>query len=506
LSRIPEAASVMLARGPGSPETFLVARAPELRFFGGFRAFPGGRVHEQDADLARRWPGLTPSTLAAVRELFEEVGVLLARDALGSFPPAGEEMTSLRRALLAETASFAEVLGRLQVQPRAEDLVPAGALLTPAFSTYRFNTTFFVAELPAGQRAEVWPGELTEGVWQSAEAALAEWTAGKTFISPPTVSLLEVIRGRPVFELPERLRPLLDRLATGALPPIWFSPGVLMIPLFCQGLPPATYTNAYLVGTDQAYLLDPGPTDPAEQERLFDLLDDQAVSGRPPCGVVLTHQHPDHIGAAAACARRYGLPVLAHARTAEALAGKVPVDRTLNDGDRLELGTAPDGQGEWHLEALHTPGHAAGHLAFYEPRYRLIFAGDMVSMLSSVVIAPPEGDLAQYLRSLERLQRLSARLMLPAHGAPSAKPAFVLAECLDHRRQREEHLLAALAAGPRSLSELVEELYRGLPADLIRFARLQLSAGLEKLRQEGRARPIEAGDGGDSFWQRSKEN
>jgi glyoxylase-like metal-dependent hydrolase (beta-lactamase superfamily II) len=196
---------------------------------------------------------------------------------------------------------------------------------------------------------------------------------------------------------------------------------------------------------------------------------------------VLTHHHPDHIGAAAVCAQRYRVPVLAHPLTAQALQGKVAVDRFLNDGDRLDLG---DGR---HLEAIFTPGHAPGHLAFYEPRFRLLFVGDMVSTLSSVVIAPPEGNLAVYLDSLRRLRTYPARLLLPAHGPPSARPTFTLDECLEHRRKREEQLLAALGTQPRSIADLAVEMYRGLPEKMMRFAELQVTAGLLKLKDEGRA-------------------
>src|SRR5262249_20504727 len=156
----------------------------------------------------------------------------------------------------------------------------------------------------------------------------------------------------------------------------WFSPGVRMLPLFCDGLPPATHTNAYLVGTGPRYLLDPGPTDPAEQGRLFEALDEG-----PPDVVVLTHHHPDHVGAAAACSARYRVPVWAPPLTARALAGRVEVGRLLGDGEELDLGPAPHGRGRWRLTALHTPGHAPGHLAFYEPDYRLLFAGDLISTL-----------------------------------------------------------------------------------------------------------------------------
>ncbi|MGH7223858.1 MAG: MBL fold metallo-hydrolase, partial [Gemmataceae bacterium] len=236
------------------------------------------------------------------------------------------------------------------------------------------------------------------------------------------------------------------------------------------------------------YLLDPGPVDAAEQARLFDLPRSKGLAG-----VILTHHHPDHIGAANACAQRYRVPILAHPLTAQALRGRIEVQQLINDGDCLDLGIAPDGKGHWHLQALHTPGHAPGHLCFWEPRYRLLFAGDMISMLSSVLIPPPpEGDLAVYLDSLRRLQTLPARLLLPAHGSPSARPAFVLEQALAHRQEREEQLRQALEAGRRTVAELAMELYRGLPAELMRFAEMQIRAGLHKLQSEGQAI---AGDG-----------
>jgi glyoxylase-like metal-dependent hydrolase (beta-lactamase superfamily II)/8-oxo-dGTP pyrophosphatase MutT (NUDIX family) len=487
-SKIPQAASVLLARGRGSAEVFVVTRAAALRFLGGFLAFPGGKVHSSDHELARATPGLTGQHVAAVRELFEEIGVLLAHDDSGAYPTA-EQLAPLRRDLLAEQMTFNDLLAEQKLHLRPDDLTFAGSLVTPAFSPYRFDTAFFVAELPPGQTAEVWPGELTEGAWHSAERVLADWIAGDNAVSPPTVALLQAIRGRPIEELPLRVRPLLDELATGAIHPIWFNPGVQMIPLFTEGLPPSTHTNAYLIGDDPAYLLDPGASAADEQARLFDILDRRQLRG-----VVLTHHHRDHIGAATVCAQRYRVPILSHPWTAEALRGRIDVQQLLHDGDRLDLGTAPDGKGGWHLQALHTPGHAPGHLAFWEPRYRLLFVGDLISTLSSVLIPPPpQGDLALYLDSLRHLQTLPARLLLPAHGSPSARPGFVLEQALIHRRQREEQLLQALAAAPRTVLELALELYRGLPADLMRFAEMQIRANLHKLQSEGRAAPYTAG-------------
>jgi glyoxylase-like metal-dependent hydrolase (beta-lactamase superfamily II)/8-oxo-dGTP pyrophosphatase MutT (NUDIX family) len=455
---------------------------------GGFHAFPGGKVHRSDAALATG-PGLSTRHVAAARELFEETGVLLARRADGTFPPAGPDLAEARRDLLGGRLEFPGVLDHLGLRLGPDELTPAGNLVTPPFAPVRFDTAFFVAVLPPGQAADVWPGELTDGSWASAADVLDAWTAGRLLVSPPSVSILEAIRGRPVGELPARLRPELEALDGGNLPTIWFSPAVQMVPLYSAGLPPATHTNAWLVGTGPVYLLDPGPADPAEQERLFAVLDEQAARGRHLSAVVLTHHHPDHVGAADACARRYGVPVRAHPLTARLLAGRLAVAGDLGDGDRLDLGVAPGG-GAWHLESLHTPGHAPGHLAFFEPRYRLLFTGDMVSTLSSVVIAPPEGDLAVYLDSLRRLHALPARLLLPAHGGPSARPAFVIEEYLAHRAERERQLLAALGPAPRPVADLAAAIYPGLPAPMLRFAELQVFAGLYKLRDEGRAAAV----------------
>ena len=155
---------------------------------------------------------------------------------------------------------------------------------------------------------------------------------------------------------------------------------------------------------------------------------------------------------------------------------------------------APDSNGEpalsdsrdWYLQAMHTPGHASGHLAFFEPRYRLLFAGDMVSTISSVVIAPPDGNLTIYLESLHRLAALDCRLLLPGHGGVSSSPRQTIELCIRHRVEREQQLLAALASGPRALEDLLVEVYKGVPEPLMKFARLQLQAGLEKLQREGR--------------------
>jgi glyoxylase-like metal-dependent hydrolase (beta-lactamase superfamily II)/8-oxo-dGTP pyrophosphatase MutT (NUDIX family) len=500
VSHIARAASVLLARSQSKPEYLAVERGSHLRFLGGFHAFPGGKVVPEDSRTPLHSAGPcvhveADRLMAAARELFEETGVLLARTGDGQYAATGAKLDYFRRKMLEENLPFEHVLARLNLTVEADDFQLLGNLVTPPFVPYRFDTAFFFARLPECQTVQIWPGELSGGDWHTAQQAVSEWYSGQRLLSPPTVAILEALVTVPLDQAVARLRNLFAHQAGSTHPPIYVAPQVRLLPLFTDTLPPTTHTNAYVVGNQQVYIFDPGTALPAEQAVLFQALDDHVASGRALTAIVLTHHHPDHIGAAASCAERYRIPIYSHAFTQKKLAGKVVVHRLLADGDRLELGTTPDGRSSWHLQAVETPGHAGGHLAFWDPYYRTLLAGDMVSTISSVVIAPPEGDLEIYLTSLNKLKELKSKLLLPSHGGPSAAPERVLDQCLAHRKQREEQLLATLDSTPRTVRELTEALYKGLAPKMMRFAELQLLAGLYKLRNEGRVTST-----GDDVW------
>lgn len=181
-----------------------------------------------------------------------------------------------------------------------------------------------------------------------------------------------------------------------------------------------------------------------------------------------------------------GARILAHPLEklrARELLGYDIVDELLSDGDKLEVGNAV-------LEVLLTPGHSPGHLCFYWREKGLLFSGDCVVGLGSVVVMPPHGDMSHYIASLKRLLTLKMERILPGHGAEVKEPHRKIRELLELRQEREEQVLALLGQGKRSTEEMVRELYPELTGRLREAAAAQMLAHLIKLEQEGKAVPL----------------
>jgi len=465
-----DAAAVILWReAPGAREVFWVRRGEGLRFAGGFYAFPGGRIDEEDRNVPV--PGLSGEQAVLIagasRELFEETGVLLARGAERLEESARD---AGRRALLDGRVSFAELLFQEGLALDPSLLEPAGRWVTPEFFPVRFDARFYLARLPAGQEAVVWPGELASGEFVSTRGALELWARGEALLHPPNWWGISAIDR----EEPPRALALLRNPPADLL--IEFQKGVVLAPLRTPTLPPATHTNCWLVEIgDGMAVVDPGSPYPDEEARLLALLESLARQGRPAREVWLTHHHADHVGGVEGLAL-LGLPVRAHPETASRLDGRVAV-LPLLDGELLH--------GRWR--ALHTPGHAPGHLAFLDERSGALLAGDMVSTVSSIVIDPPEGDMGVYLRQLERLRDIGARTLYPAHGAPAPSATAKLEEYIAHRRMRTDKVERALAPGG-TLAEVTRVAYDDTPSFLLPVAERSCLATLLMLEGEGRAR------------------
>ena len=232
-------------------------------------------------------------------------------------------------------------------------------------------------------------------------------------------------------------------------------------------------TNSYLVGIDEIAVIDPGPDDASHLD---------AIAG---CGadcirwILVTHTHSDHSPGAAGLKARLGdhVEVLGFGERD----GFVP-DRTIDEGFTIEAT-------EFRLSAVHTPGHASNHLCYLFEEERLLFSGDHIMNGSTVVIAPPDGDMGAYLSSLERLRKMRLRSIAPGHGALIDNPKAKIDEYVTHRLAREEAVAAALAgAGKATVEDLVPAVYADVDEALYPIARYSLWAHLRKLADDGRAR------------------
>lgn len=476
MSPILSAAAVLWRRHP-EPQLFLARRVPRMRFFGNVFAFCGGRVDPGDVSIgAVACPddphaGSLRSTL--VRELIEELAIDIRT---GRAADAG-----LRDALRADSASWEHLC-----DPASLTAVPDACLrlVTPDFYPRRFDVWFALVEVDSGTEASLLASELDSGGWDSAAGWLDRWHQGEFLLAPPTVLKLRVLAAHD----PPEWQAALERERAAVEDPhmvqeIRVDPAVRLMALRTPTIPPARHTNAYLVGHERAWLVDPATPWPDEQARLANTLDDAASKGMNLAGVLLTHHHPDHVGAARFVATRFGVPVHAHARTAELLGDRVPVDRAVADGQSLEFVHADGTPGE--LQAMFTPGHAEGHLCYLEPRYGGLIAGDMVSTLSSILIDPDDGDMGEYMRSLGRLVGLPIRTVYPAHGPADSRGARLVRVHIEHRTQRAEAVLRAVAEGPIALGALAEAVWGDVPRPMLGYAQKSAVSILRLLEREG---------------------
>jgi glyoxylase-like metal-dependent hydrolase (beta-lactamase superfamily II) len=262
------------------------------------------------------------------------------------------------------------------------------------------------------------------------------------------------------------------------------SPMVRRIVAENPGMMTGPGTNTYLVGIDEIAVIDPGPGDASHLD---------AIAG---CGgdrirwILLTHTHEDHSPGAVGLKKLTGAEILAFGPGDGK--GKVRLDGTLGDGAVIEAT-------EFHLTALHTPGHASNHLCYLLNEERTLFTGDHIMQGSTVVIGPPDGDMAAYFASLEKLKSIRPRLraIAPGHGHLIEDPMATIDDYIEHRRAREKQVLDVLRSrGTATIAEIVEDIYTDVAPELHPVARRSVWAHLRKLADDGEAK----GDRFDGEW------
>ncbi|MDD8022428.1 MAG: MBL fold metallo-hydrolase [Paracoccaceae bacterium] len=253
-------------------------------------------------------------------------------------------------------------------------------------------------------------------------------------------------------------------------------------------------TCSYIVGTGEVALIDPGPVDNTHLAAILGAL----APGERISHIFVTHAHLDHSPGARPLAEATGARVHAfgppHAGRSAVMA-ELAARGMAGGGEGVDRGFVPDvvladnteiTHGDWALRAVHTPGHFCNHLSF--AWNDAVFTGDHVMGWASTLISPPDGDLGDYFRSLDRLAARPARVFYPGHGAPITDTATRLAELTAHRRDRHAQISAALRLAPADISTLTAAIYTETPPALMRAAARNVFAHLVEMTQENTAK------------------
>jgi glyoxylase-like metal-dependent hydrolase (beta-lactamase superfamily II)/8-oxo-dGTP pyrophosphatase MutT (NUDIX family) len=523
------AATVLLLRDtPAGVEVLMTRRSLTASFAPGAYVFPGGGIDAEDtaahAQAARR-PTQSDlhltQAIAAIRESFEELGILLARHADGT-PADATQVAALDR-----QAPFVPQCAARGLTLAADQVFLLAHWITDRDLPRRFDVPFLVARMPAGQTPVADEAEQFEPVWVRPADALARHEAGGFLIIFPTIRTLQRLAAYPTVEavlaacaseqpwwtscpragklagVEERFMEheppfgelelvspdgqIVHTLDWQSEQPVALRKNVLRLTAPNGGPMTGPGTNSYLVGDAACgYIaIDPGPDDAAHIERLW------RATGGDIRMIVCTHSHPDHSPGARRLQRMCGgkPPVLGLPAGPDAPAWSAfTPDRSLQDQELLALaGRALEGEITHTLRVIHTPGHAANHLCLLLQEDGLLFSGDHVLNGSTTVVDPPDGDMTAYLDSLDKLDAVcaesGARFILPAHGHVLGDARAAIAHLKAHRLAREAKVRAAMQAMPGgSLDDWVAAAYDDVPPKIWPLAKRSLLAHVQRLR------------------------
>jgi recombination protein RecT len=521
----PAATILLLRDAEDGLQVLMTRRAANASFAPGAFVFPGGTLDATDAspaalEVARARADQDAThrqfAAAALREAFEELGVLLAWQRGTDRPCSPHFAATLDRS---HDGDLYAQLAAAELELAVDRTGWLSHWITDRDLPKRFDVRFFVAPMPDGQEPVADDREQFEPVWVNPTEGLARHERGTFSLIFPTIRTLRqlqrfgrveqvldacvtqsrvftscprggTIAGRdtrftedemPFGEL-ELVAP--DGRVVHALDwqherPVPLRRNLMRLTAPNSGMMTGPGTNTYIVGEPGDYLvIDPGPAIPSHIERIAAAVGDGLRT------IVCTHSHPDHSPGAPLLREAVGreVPILGLASGPDARAHSefVP-DRELADGERLRVGDST-------LRVVHTPGHAANHLCLVLEEDRLLFSGDHVLNGSTTVVDPPDGNMVDYLTSLRRLAQEPVDYILPAHGHVLGPAVPAMERLIAHRLTREAKVASVLQrAGSGTLDDLVPGAYDDVSAALHPVARRSLLAHLEKLVADGRA-------------------
>jgi glyoxylase-like metal-dependent hydrolase (beta-lactamase superfamily II)/8-oxo-dGTP pyrophosphatase MutT (NUDIX family) len=527
------AATLILTRDTADGlQVLLLQRTWEAVFLPGYYVFPGGGVDNnevlgrqhtlgpQDAEISQTMSlneGGADYMLAAVRECFEEAGILLAQTGDGKDVSADHPVHQERYALFHGKVAFADLCRRHGLTIPLDRLAYLGHWTTPPGPPRRFDTRFFIAPAPLGQTASHDGTETIDHIWLAPAEALDDHRAGRRLLGLPTVQTLRVLSdfnttesamryahanppapspskpwpairkgrtvelepGAPAYDEAVKLDPEGEGTTRAEIvpgEPVGIAAGVTRLTAPNPGMMTGPGTNTYILGRERFTILDPGPAHEGHIERLLEL------TGGIIDQVIVTHTHPDHSPAVATLKAKTGCRVFGLPAPEEA--GQ---DQTFCPDDEPEHGDLIMTEAGI-LKTIQTPGHASNHLCFVLVDQQLLFSGDHIMQGSTVVINPPDGDMKAYIESLYELLAEPVRFIAPAHGFLMGQPGMVIDYLITHRLAREHKIQRVLqTTGPANLEAITARAYDDVPQALHGVASRSALAHLLKLEADRKA-------------------
>ncbi|RLA62641.1 MAG: hypothetical protein DRQ88_08315 [Epsilonproteobacteria bacterium] len=431
-------------------ELFIVKRQNYLKAFPGYSAFPGGKVDHDEDDSPLEHPSLSdfdPRIIHALnRELEEEIGLDLFK---------GLESGLIK--------SFHHI----------------GNAVTPKFNVYRFDTHFFKIELSEKVNFEFNDGEFSSCEWIDAKEMLERYLKADAMAVPPTVKVIKALASDIKDIGPFHLGLELDlEVEVPYIEPIY---GIKQFFPLSNTFPPANRTNCFLIGDEEKYLIDPSPASEMELDKFLSTLKTFSFDN-----IFLTHHHPDHHEFSTNIAKARSVPMSMGAKTYQMILDRFGANyfdgikiNFFKEGDILTKSLGRD------IRVYEVPGHDEGQLALAPDSMEWFLVGDLVQTFGTVVIARPEGDMAKYFKTMQRVIDLKPKNIIPSHGI-AVGGTFKLEETLKHRMMREKQIIELLKQG-KTQEEMLPLIYEGLDNKLHPYALMTIESHLVKIKNEGLA-------------------
>ena len=466
-----------LTNSKGSYEILLGKRRENLSAFPDLWSGIGGKVSKVDFNYLKNHSenkNIDLLKICAVREVIEEAGLILLTKGIKQISPAKK--------------IDLEELNYGVDDYNWNNIIPAGLKETPEFTLVNpiFKTQYFLYKVSQELNLEITEDneEFAAIAWKTPQEWIDGFENQEVKIPPPVIGLLRFFLPNTTPQEAAQLSEQQNTKPIGLQTRVEMHPGIFVVPLKSQTIPPATTTNCFILGdAEHRYIVDPGSHLKDEKKRIVQVVTELAEKNSLQ-GILLTHHHKDHWQSVGYVQKELAVPVLAHHKSkqlVEQAGADFIIDKTLQHGNVIDLGKDAKNR-PWELEVVFTGGHSQDHIAFLDRRFNALVAGDMVAGIGTVLVE----NMGEYLKSLDLLIDKKIGIIAPGHGTMHYNGQKILQQYKEHRLQRLQLILDAFSkyGNKATIAELTELAYNDVVKEYHQVAKLQVQTYLRYLEEK----------------------